>query len=525
MMRGASASVRQSSRPSTVLATEPAFEKEPMTPDFGWWSLVPPVLAISTAIATRQVVPSLLISIWIGWIIHAGGNPLTGAADAIESLIQVFTDPGQTRVLLFTMLMGSLLLLMQRGGGVDGFLQTISRWTWSGSRRGAKMMAWVVGLGVFIESTITCLVVGTVSRPLFDKLKLSREKLAYICDSTSAPVCILIPFNGWGATVLGLLGAQAAQGYLGDRSPVSVFAAAVPLNFYAIVAVLIVLATCATNWDIGPMREAERRAREEGKVIRDGARPVVSDDVISVPRKPAAIPRLGNMAVPLLSMVGMVFLAIYITGAIGVRADGLENPALMDYLNRSSGSTAVLWGVLLALVIVLVQQVSQRITTVSEFVELSLKGAGGMLPLSVILLLAFGISAVCAALGTGPFMASQVQPLLTPALVAPLVFLVSAFTAFATGTSWGTFGIMLPLAVPLVAAFNDAGAVVSMPLVVSAVLGGGVFGDHASPISDTSIVSSMAAASDHIDHVRTQLPYALLGGAVAVVLYTVAGLL
>ena len=187
-------------------------------------------------------------------------------------------------------------------------------------------MASFIGLGVFIESNITCLVVGTVSRPLFDRLKISREKLAYICDSTSAPVCMLIPFNGWGATVLSLLGAQAALGNLGDAGPLTVFMAAVPLNFYSIIAILLVFIVAVSGWHIGPMKEAERRAEVEGKVLRDNARPVVDDQVIMTPRKPEAPPRLSNMLVPLMLMVLMVIGGIGITGAAGVRAMGIENP-------------------------------------------------------------------------------------------------------------------------------------------------------------------------------------------------------
>ena len=492
---------------------------------FGWFSVLPPVLAIGLAIATRQVTISLVAGIWVGWVIHAGGNPLVGTGEAITAMINVFVDAGQTRVIVFTLLMGSLLILMQRGGGIDGFLAWVSRWAWSQTRRGAQLMASFIGLGVFIESTITCLVVGTVSRPLFDRLKISREKLAYICDSTSAPVCMLIPFNAWGATVLSLLGAQAALGNLGDAGPLAVFMAAVPLNFYSIAAVVLVFIVAASGWHIGPMKDAERRAEVEGKVLRDDARPVVDDEVIMTPRKPGAPPKLGNMLVPLVVMVLMVIAGIGITGTAGVQAAGIENPGLMDYLNLASGSTSVLWAVLLALGLMAVMSLTQGLFSMQEYVDLSFKGAGGMLPLAVLLALALALGSTCDAIGTGPFLAGQVQPFLTPVLGAPLVFLVSAFIAFSTGSSWGTFAIMLPLAVPLAATFNAEVAMVSLPLVVSAVLGGGVFGDHCSPISDTSVISSMAAASDHIDHVRTQLPYALIAGAVAFTLYLVVGIM
>ena len=246
--------------------------------------------------------------------------------------------------------------------------------------------------------------------------------------------------------------------------------------------------------------------------------------VIMIARKDGATPRLGNMLVPLLAMVAMVIAGIGITGTAGVRAAGITDPGLMDYLNQASGSTSVLWSVTLALTLAAIMSAQQRIFTMQEFVDLSFKGAGGMLPLAVLLILAFAIGDVCDALGTGPWVAARVQPFLTPVLVAPLVFLVSGFIAFSTGTSWGTFAIMISLAVPLVATFNTDATVVSLPLVVSAVLGGGVFGDHCSPISDTTVVSSMAAASDHIDHVRTQLPYALVAGVVALGLYLIAGM-
>jgi len=491
---------------------------------FGWWSVLPPVLAVGLAIASRQVVLSLFAGVWIGWVVHAGWDPLAGTAAAIQCLIDVFADAGNTRVIVFTILVGALLILMQRGGGIDGFLALVDRWRWSRTRRGAQIMAWLIGLGVFVESNLTCLVVGTVSRPLFDRLKISREKLAYICDSTSAPVCIMLPINGWGATVLGLLGAQAALGNLGDQGALSVFLAAVPLNFYAITAILIVLVVAVTGWDVGPMRRAERRAREEGKVLRDGARPVVDTDVITVATKEGAGPRLANMIVPLAVMVLMVLAGIAITGIAGVRGAGLPAPVLIDYLDQSSGSTAVLWGVLAGVVAAGAMLWSQRLASVQDLVDLAFRGGGGVLPLAVLMVFAFAIGMTSNALGTGPFVAAQVQPLLTPALVAPIIFVVSGFIAFSTGTSWGTFAIMIPLAVPLVAQFNAAGASVPIPLVVSAVLGGGVFGDHCSPVSDTSVVSSMASASDHIDHVRTQMPYALIGAAIALSLYVIVGL-
>ncbi len=371
--------------------------------------------------------------------------------------------------------------------------------------------------------------VGTVSRPLFDKLKISREKLAYICDSTSAPVCILLPINGWGAMVLGLLAVEGQRGNLGGRGPVTVFLAAIPLNFYAIVAVLLVLVVILTGKDFGPMRTAERRAEEEGKVLRDGARPVVDTAVVQAPTVEGAGPRLLNMLIPLLVMVASVPAGILITGLRGLEAAGIE-PALgtLDgwtaLLDQSSGSTAVFWGVCAGVLTAALLIWGQRLMKLDTIINEAMKGAGGLVPLAVIMLLAFAIGNTCNELGTGPWVAAAVEPYLTPALIAPLVFLVSGVMAFSTGTSWGTFAIMIPLALPLATAFNADVEAVSVPLIVAAVLGGGVFGDHCSPISDTTVISSMAACSDHIDHVRTQIPYALVGGGMAAVLYFLAGM-
>ncbi|HLS28331.1 MAG TPA: Na+/H+ antiporter NhaC family protein [Opitutales bacterium] len=495
---------------------------------YGWLSILPPLIAIALAILSRQVVISLLAGVWAGWIILADGNILIGTRDTIDAVIAVFSEPWQTRVILFTLLMGSLLMLMSRSAGVDGFVAWARRWSWAKSRTGAQVMAWLLGLGIFIESTITCLVVGTISRPLFDRLKISREKLAYICDSTSAPVCILIPFNSWGALILGLLTTQAAAGHLGDTGVIKLFVQATIFNFYAIGSVLLVLLICLTGRDFGPMAKAEKRARTEGKLWRDGAQLVVDDFVVTSKAKPGLPPRLRNMLVPLAVLIGMVPLGIAVTGISGARAEiaagTLTNPVFFDYLTHASGATAVLWGVLAAVATSVLLLLFQRAFSVKEITDLIFQGAGGMLPLSALMVFAFAIGMTTDALGTGLWAAAAVEPWLHPKLIVPTVFLVACSVAFSTGTSFGTMAIMIPLAVPLAAAYIDAGAIVSMPLVVSAVLGGAVFGDHCSPISDTTIVSSMAAASDHIDHVRTQMPYALVVAGITTLLYLVIGM-
>ena len=521
---------------------------------FGWLSLLPPALAIGLAVASRRAIPALLAGVWAGWLIVTGWQPLAATAAAARGIGGVLANPGQSRVVLFTVLMGVLIEWMRESGGIAGFLRWARGRPWSDSPRAARLMAAATGLGVFIESTITCLVVGTVARPFFDRHRIAREKLAYICDATSAPVCMLIPLNSWGAVVLALLAAQAELGRLGDRAPLGVFLAAVPLNFYALLSVLLVFVVAATGRDVGPMRDAERRAREAGPREdgtadahppgeATGGAPVAAlpgaagraSDTAARGRKagmlaaggladePPGPGRARHLAMPLAVLMGTVLAGIAATGISGARAARIDDPALMDVLEHASGSAAVLGGVLAALAALGVAATAAGDVRLRELADAAWRGARSMLPIATLLVLALAIGGVCGALGTGPFIADRAAPLLTPALAAPVVFLTSGVIAFATGTSFGTFAIMIPLAVPLAAAMQLDGAAVSLPLVVAAVLGGGVFGDHCSPISDTTVISSAAAGSDHIEHVRTQAPYALAAAALTVVLYLLAG--
>lgn len=470
-----------------------------MDSSYGWLSLLPPLLAILLAIKTRQVFLSLFLGIWIGWMVIGNWNPLSGFVGALDACVNVFADSGNTRIIFFSAMIGAILTFTQRSGGVEGFVQWVSAKGLTQSRERAQLFAWTIGFFLFIESSITILVTGAVSRPVFDKLKISREKLAYILDSTSAPVCILIPFNAWGAYVVTLLLNE------GVENPVRVFSYAVPLNFYAIIAVLFVLVLILTKKDFGPMKKAEIRAREEGKVLADGAEPLIASDVVELPVKEGLQPKARNMVIPVLAMVLMMPVGLLITGK--------------GNLLEGSGSTSVFWAVLTSIVVAGAIYKVQRIFSVNEMVDLFFKGVGGLMPMAILLVFAFAIGETCKELGTGVYVAGVAQEFISSDFVPPILFVVSGFIAFSTGTSFGTFAIMIPIAVPM-ASIMDA----NLSACVAAVLGGGVFGDHSSPISDTSIISSMGSASDHIDHVRTQLPYALSAGGLAFGCYIISGL-
>jgi tetracycline resistance efflux pump len=463
-----------------------------------WVSVLPPVLAIVLAIWTRQVYLSLAAGVWMGWMIVEGWSPFSGVGRSIAETVAVLASPGNANVILFTLVIGALIATLETSGGVRGFVHYLETREWVNSPRRAQLLAWVIGVIIFIESNITVLVAGSVSRPLFDRYRVSREKLAYLIDSTSAAICILIPLNAWGAYNLGILDSLGVENALG------VFVGAIPFNFYAIAAILVALATVIWRVDIGPMRKAERRVRDTGELLSPGAQPMIDESILS-PEPNDRIPaRAMNMILPIVVMVVMMPVGLWITGDGDLRA--------------GSGATSVLWAVLAALASAWLLLLAQRAATVDELTRTGLKGAGGLVPLALILLLALALGDVANALGTGVYVAQVTSGILPPVIFLPLVFLVSAGIAFSTGTSWGTFAIMLPIAVP-------AAITLGLPPspFLAAALSGGIFGDHSSPISDTTIISSMAAATDHIDHVRTQLPYAAVAGLFAIVGFALVG--
>ncbi len=490
---------------------------------FQFWSVLPPLLAIVLAIKTRQVFVSLLFGIWLGWIILSGGNPLNGTLATIQALVDVFKDPGNTKTIMFSSLVGALIAFIQRSGGVDGFinfvnvrLDKVKSKDPNSKKKIIQSLAWITGVSIFVESSINVLTVGSIFRPLFDKLKIPREKLAYIADSISAPTCILIPLNAWGAYIMGLI---AAQGF---ENPLGVLIAAFPFNFYPMLALLMVLIIIFTQKDFGPMKEAERRAREEGKLLNDGATPMISSDIIALETKEGVEPKAYNMILPIFTMVIMMPLMLVFTGWDQVEDIGQYEwyKQIFFALGKGSGSSSVLYSVLTAITVGIVLYTSQKVFTFKETIDLIFKGISGLIPLALLMMLAFAIGTVCKELGTGIYIAEITKGWLSPSFVPFTIFIVACVIAFSTGTSWGTFAIMIAIGVPM-AQTLDA----NLYLTIAAALGGGVFGDHCSPISDTTIISSMASACDHIDHVKTQLPYAMTAGSITAVIYLVLGII
>lgn len=472
-----------------------------MTEPYGFLSIIPPIVAIVLAIRTKQVIVSLVLGLLVGYIIIADGHIGTGALETIDALVRVFESAGSTRTVLFTLLIGSLIQLIRFSGGIDGFVHKIQRTILKSKNPKAKLQvaAGLTGFLIFIESNISILTVGTVFQSLFRKFNISKEKLAYLADSSSAPSCILFPLNAWGAYIMGLL--VAYEGV----PPFKTLIYSIPFNFYPILTLIMVFYLASTNKTFGPMRKFESAAQENGAEDEE-------------PNK-ATTGKARHMLIPLGVMIFSMPLFLAFTGW-DTSYTGTIGERLWHSIGNASGSASVLYAVTLAVVVAGIYYGLAKKITLKSFIDESMSGMKDMLEMAALMMLAFAIGDLCGLLGTGVYVASVTESWLSPALAPAIIFLTSCFIAFSTGTSWGTFAIMISIAVPLAQAID-----LNMYLAVAAVLGGGVFGDHCSPISDTTLIASMASGSDHIDHVRTQLPYALFTGGISLILYLLVGFL
>ncbi len=443
-------------------------------------TLLPPVLALALAFATRNVILSLIAGLALSEFLVPGQQSLFFFPATVDRIVSVLTSKNDAQIILFCILVGGLLGLMQRSGGIAA---TVSRLVRSGTvatPRTASFAAAFAGILLFIETNISLLTSGILGRPLFDRLGMSRERLAWIIDSTCAPVSVLILVNGWGAYALGLVEPYVGQG------AVSVVAGSIPFNFYALLTVTFVLLTAWTGKLFGPMARVSSSARS-GEIAETAT-------------------KARYMIVPA---------AILVFGTIGFMAwSGGGN------LLEGDGAQAVLLSVCLAMSVLLTMLAVSGAFAKGSLTEMVFTGIGDLLPAVTVILLALALGDSLRALGTGDTIAGLATAFPAPATFPALIFLVAAGTSFAIGTSWGTYGLLIPVAMPVALATG-----IPPSLMLAAVLGGGVFGDHASPISDTTLIASLAAGCDHIDHVRTQLPYALTAGGAATFGYLFAGLL
>lgn len=488
----------------------------------GWVSVMPAFLAIFVALLIRNVVPALLLGLWLGATTLIGFSAF-GAGKGILDVFAVFiveaiSDSGRIAIIVFTMMIGGMVGIVTRNGGMASIVRVVvSR---AKTAFGGQVSVWLMGLMVFFDDYANTLVVGNTARPITDHLKISREKLAYIVDSTAAPVVCLALVTTWIGYQVSLID-QAMQGIegLAGTTAYSLFLNSIPYSFYPILAIVFVLAVAVTGRDFGPMYKAELRARQ-GIVEseRETALPAVDGDTLEA--KPDVPMRPVNAFLPIIVLVISLLVSMYVTG---------EGESLRDIIGSSDPYVAMIWASTLAVLVAAALSIGQRILSTHETVDAWYGGARATLFGMIVLVLAWSMSDVTAALNAKEYLISILGDTLPLELVPAVVFVLAAVTAFSTGTSWGTMGILLPLVLPLawavmtVSGVADASGMHIMNSAIACVLAGAVWGDHCSPISDTTVLSSIASGCDHIEHVRTQMPYALLVGTVAVAVGTIPG--
>ncbi len=498
----------------------------------GWFSLAPPVVAILLALLFKEVITALLAGVWLGALAVAGYDPLSAAWRTIDLYaVPALGDMegGHTQIVVFSLLLGGLVGIVSRNGGTQGIVDAVSPFA-STSRRG-KIATWIAGLAIFFDDYANTLIVGNTMRPITDRLKISREKLAYIVDSTAAPVAALFPISTWVGYEISLIAdgmSIAAQqpgvdpalaATLTSISPFAVFISTIPYRFYALLALAFVFLTSVMNRDFGPMAAAERRAASGGGLHRSGAQLPVDMTESQVTPPEGVRPRWHNAAIPIITVILVVLGGLYTSGRASTSADA----SLMDIFGAADPFVTLLWGSMAGCVVGIALSVVQRILTVQEALNAWVAGMKGMFLAMVILTLAWSLGQVTEDLSTAQYVAQILNDSVPLQVIPVLVFLTSAAMAFATGTSWATMAIMIPLVIPLTVTLGGAegfgaGGEYSILLgAISSALAGAIFGDHCSPISDTTVLSSTAAACDHLDHVKTQMPYALVVALLAMV--------
>ena len=466
----------------------------------GWLSILPPIIAILLAILTKDVVFSLLLGALSGTLIYtllAGLNPFIGP---IEVLFRATMENVDVSIILFICLLGALVQVIANSGASAAYGRWGSRRL--KTRRSTLLATSVLGVLIFIDDYFNCLTVGTVMRPLSDRQKISRAKLAYIIDSTAAPVCILAPISSWAAAV-----GSNLRGTGAFTSDFSAFCATIPYNLYALLTIGMVLYLSIRGRDFGPMGRQEALARQqdyvpETEAAQDGPKGRVSDMIIPI------------LALIVLTVLGM----LYNGGFFG----GDYHLDIIGALGNCNAAEALTWGGLWALILAFLMYVPRKLMAFGTFMEGVTEGMKNMVPSCAILILAWTISGVCRdQLLTAEYIRDLMAASSIPGFLLPvIIFVVAAFLSFSIGTAWGTFGILIPIVIPVATALSPNLLIVAL----SATLSGSVFGDHCSPISDTTILSSTGAACDHMLHVSTQLPYALCSAGCAALGYIASGL-
>jgi Na+/H+ antiporter NhaC len=472
-----------------------AAEGENYTPGIyaTFWALLPPVVAIGLALITKEVYSSLFVGILMGGLLYANFNPERAILHIFQGgMISVLSDSWNVGILLFLVILGTLVALVNKAGGSAAFGQFAAKRIKTSV--GAQLATVVLGVLIFVDDYFNCLTVGSVMRPVTDKHKVSREKLAYIIDATAAPVCIIAPISSWAAAVTGFV--EGEDGF-------SIFLQAIPFNFYALFTILFMVAAIALKVEYGPMRTKEIASRQ------------VPEPELAAAESTTSKGKVIDLVLPIVVLIICCVIGMIYTGGF------FSGTGFVESFSNSDASLGLVLGSVVALIFTIVFFLCRRIMNLRQAMECLPEGFKAMVPAILILSFAWTLKAMTDSLGAAEYVSGLVHSS-TSGIVGflpAIIFLVGCFLAFATGTSWGTFGILIPIVVEAFSGTDHTMMIIS----ISACMAGAVCGDHCSPISDTTIMASAGAQCEHVNHVNTQLPYAMTVAAISFLVYILAG--
>lgn len=467
-----------------------------------FWALIPPVVAIGLALITKEVYSSLFIGILVGGLFYSGFSFEGTILHMFEDgFLSVLSDSYNVGILIFLVILGAIVALMNRAGGSAAF----GRWAGSRikTRVGAQLATIALGVLIFIDDYFNCLTVGSVMRPVTDKQKVSRAKLAYLIDATAAPVCIIAPISSWAAAVTGFV--EGEDGF-------SLFMQAIPYNYYALLTILMMIAMVLLKIEFGPMAAHEKNAKERGDLYTTRERPYAGMENAD---KITTNGKVADLVIPIVSLIVCCVIGMLYTGGFFSGTDFVTS------FSQSDASVGLALGGFFGLFITIILYLLRRVLSFHEIMSCIPEGFKAMVPAILILTFAWTLKAMTDSLGAAEFVYGITKNAAggLMSMLPAIIFLIGCFLAFATGTSWGTFGILIPIVVEVFASSNHELMIIS----ISACMAGAVCGDHCSPISDTTIMASAGAQCEHVNHVSTQLPYAIVAAAVSFITYILAG--
>ncbi|MCI8616147.1 MAG: Na+/H+ antiporter NhaC family protein [Lachnospiraceae bacterium] len=483
--------------PMAVFAAQEGTELPSMYATF--WALVPPIVAIVLALITKEVYSSLFVGILVGGLFYSGFD-FEGTFTHIfnDGFVAVLSDSYNVGILIFLVILGAMVSLMNRAGGSAAFghfaKQKIK------NRAGAQLATVALGVLIFIDDYFNCLTVGSVMKPVTDEHRISRAKLAYLIDATAAPICIIAPISSWAAAVSGFV--EGEDGF-------SIFIRAIPYNYYALLTLVMMIAIILLNIDFGSMMTHEKNALK-GDLFTSGKAASKAENIPVNSRE-----KVIDLVIPIVTLIISCVIGMIYTGGF------FQGESFVAAFSNSDASVGLALGSIFAIIITIIIYLIRRVLTFSECMDCLPEGFKAMVPAILILTFAWTLKAMTDSLGAAKFVAAAMEGSAMGLMnfLPAIIFLVGCFLAFSTGTSWGTFGILIPIVVAVFANSNPQLMIIS----ISACMAGAVCGDHCSPISDTTIMASAGAQCDHVNHVTTQLPYALLAAAVSFITYIIAG--